>query len=95
MAQTRPQLLVSVIETLIAALGNKDKEAFTRLFSPEAILRDPFGIREYQGLEGLQQYWDDTFKIWFYYDMRLNSYYMGGENRVAVRWAASGTALNN
>ncbi len=95
MAEVSPKLLIGVIESLIGALGSKDQDTFTKQFSPDVVLRDPYGTSEYKGLDGVRVYWDNVFKIWFYYDIRLNSYYMGGESRVAVRWSVSGTAVNN
>lgn len=95
MAETRPKLLISVIESVIAALGGKDKDTFVKQFGDNVVMRDPYGGSEYKGKDGIKQYWDNLFNIWFYYDIRLTSYYMGGDNRIAVRWSVSGTALNN
>lgn len=95
MAEARPKQLIGVIEGLIAALGNKDKTAYGNLFSVDAVIRDPFGGSEFKGLAGVKQHFENIFKVWFYYDMRITSYYMGGDSRIALRWSVSATAINN
>lgn len=86
---------VATIEKYMQGLSKKDKAAVLAVLTDSAVIRDPYGQSEFVGTASIEQYLDDLFETWYYYEMRIDGYYPGGESQVALRWSVSGTAMNN
>lgn len=93
--ESRPKSLLNTVEAYMSALSKKDQKKLLALLTDDIIIRDPVGEHEYAGKETVTQYINALFETWFYYEMRIDNYYPGGDNRLAVRWSVSGTAVNN
>jgi hypothetical protein len=93
--ESRPETLLSTLEAYMGALRNKDRQQALELFAGSGIIRDPVGQSEYAGKEAVGQYLDVLFATWFYYEIRIDNYFPGSDDRMAVRWSVSGTAVNN
>lgn len=85
--------LVSVAMSYMHALNTMDLDAYLAVFSDDCILQNPYGT--VSGEAGLKQHFGDFSKIWRYFEMRADSIYPGGNDRLAIRWSVSATAQNS
>ena len=83
----------SSVDRYFRALSDLDRDAYLESFSPDAVLRDPYGGPERQGTPGLNAFFDGMEKTWKSFEMTPEGAYRSG-NRVAVPWTASGEAKN-
>jgi len=81
----------SSVDRYFRAVSNLDRDAYLDSFSPDAVLRDPYGGPERRGAPGLNAFFDGMEKTWESFEMVPEDAYRSG-NRVAVPWTASGTA---
>lgn len=83
----------SSVERYFRAVSTLDRDAYLACFSPEAILRDPYGGPVRQGHAGLSAFFDGMEKTWDSFEMTPQELYRTGD-RIAAPWTASGTARN-
>lgn len=83
---------VTTVENYIRALNSLDADAYMSLFSPDCVVLDPYGVNEFTGEEGLQQFFKGMSKTWRFFEMRIDNMFGGGEDRMAIRWSVSATA---
>lgn len=92
---SRPKAMFATIERYMRALGDKQRDVLLGMFADTIVIRDPVGKNEHVGKEAVAAYLDSLFQTWHYYEMRTDNYFPGSEDRLAVRWSCSGTAVNN
>jgi len=93
-AKERYQQQINIVEAYLRALNSMNLDDYMALFTPECVVNDPYGTQPYQGREGLQKFFNGVQETWHFFEMRNDSVYPGGPDRLAVRWSVSGTAKN-
>ncbi|MBI5930766.1 MAG: nuclear transport factor 2 family protein [Chloroflexi bacterium] len=86
---------VKLVESYLKALNNFSLDQYVHLFTPDCVVNDPHGTAEYQGETGLRKFFAGLTDTWHFFEMRTDSVYPGGTDRLAVRWSVSGTAKNS
>jgi steroid delta-isomerase-like uncharacterized protein len=72
------------------ALNNLDRAAYVASFSPDAMLRDPYGGPVLEGEGGLNKFFDGVERTWSEFKMEPEAAYKSGD-RVAVPWHTTAT----
>ncbi len=85
---------VTIAMKYMHALNTMKLDALLAMLSGDCVVRDPYTIGQIVGEEGLRGHYEAFINIWQYFEMRADSIYPGGTNRLAVRWSVSATAQN-
>jgi limonene-1,2-epoxide hydrolase len=86
--------LVRLAEDYMRSLNALDVESYIAVFTPDCVVHDPYGGAQFAGENGLREFFEGMLKTWHFFEMRADSVYPGGYNRLAVRWSVSATAKN-
>ena len=74
-----------------AALNALDRRGYVACFTPDALVRDPYGGRELRGEAGLNKFFDGMLHTWERFTMSAGEAYASGD-RLAVTWRTEATA---
>ncbi|KAB2864738.1 MAG: nuclear transport factor 2 family protein [Anaerolineae bacterium] len=85
---------VNMVEDYLKSLNNFDLDQYLLLFTPDCVVNDPYGSAEFRGENGQRKFFTGMTETWHFFEMRTDSVYPGGNDRLAVRWSVSGTAKN-
>ena len=83
--------MISVTSQYFGALSSLDRERYLACFTADAELRDPFGGRPFDGVEGLNKWFTGLERTWSKFVIEPDSLFVGG-NRVAVAWQTRAVA---
>ena len=78
-------------ERYFRALGSLDEGNYLACFSSDAVLRDPYGSKEFAGHDGLAKWFAGMVRTWTHFSMRPVSHYVSGD-RAAICWTADAVA---
>lgn len=87
--------LFQYVEDYLRAINSRQTEACLKYFSEDCLVHDPFGYAEYRGRVNLRQHFTRLYDTWRYYMIRGDSFYLGDEQHLALRWSVSATAQNS
>lgn len=85
---------IVMIEQYLKALNTFSLDQYLSLFVPDSAVNDPYGTTELRGESGLRKFFATLIETWHYFEMRIDSVYPGGNDRLAIRWSVSATAKN-
>lgn len=85
---------LNMVENYQKSLNMFTLDQYLRLFTPDCVVHDPYGAAEFRGETGLRKFFAGMTETWHFFEMRTDSVYPGGNDRLAVRWSVSGTAKN-
>ena len=83
--------MISVTSQYFGALSSLDRERYLACFTADAELRDPFGGKPFDGVEGLNKWFTGLERAWSKFVIEPDSLFVGG-NRVAAAWQARAVA---
>jgi limonene-1,2-epoxide hydrolase len=97
MAQQAPEnksILDQAVAHFVAALNALDEARFLAIFRANCVVRDPYGVSLYEGVDGLRMYFHTMHSTWQAFEMRPLRVHYGGRERVVFTWEVTATARN-
>lgn len=91
----RLNILKNIVEDYLRAFSARDLDKCLALFTDDCVVRSPYGEIELTGKAAWREHIEAMKKTWYYYNMRIDNFYPGDPDRIAVRWSVSATATNS